>query len=47
MIIMGLDISTKSTGVSIFNDNKLLYHETAAAADSNVYNRIEKITKRI
>lgn len=47
MIIMGLDLSTKSSGVSIFQNSKLIYSETVKASSRNVYNRIEKITDRI
>lgn len=45
--ILGLDISTKSTGVSIFDGEKLVYSETISATSANVFNRINKITKRI
>lgn len=49
MILMSLDISTKSTGVAFFDTDtkELLHYECVAASSPNVYNRIEKITNRI
>lgn len=46
MTIMSLDISTTSTGVAIFDNNKLLLVECIAPA-GNVWKRIRKITNRI
>lgn len=47
MIIIGLDISTKSTGYSVWGNGKLVTSGYAAAASSNVYKRIKKITTEI
>ena len=47
MIIIGLDISTKSTGYSVWRNGKLVTSGCAAAASSNVYKRIKKITTEI
>ena len=47
MIILALDLSTKSSGYSIFNDNKLIAYGLAASTKANVYDRIEVITKKI
>lgn len=47
MIIIGLDISTKSTGYSVWGNGKLVTSGCAAAASSNVYKRIKKITTEI
>jgi Holliday junction resolvasome RuvABC endonuclease subunit len=43
MIIMGLDHSTKSTGISIFDDNKLVHYECITAGSANLYKRIDKM----
>ena len=47
MIIIGLDISTKSTGYSVWENGKLVTSGCAATASSNVYKRIKKITTEI
>ena len=47
MIILALDLSTKSSGYSVFDDNKLITYGLAASTKANVYDRIENITKRI
>lgn len=47
MIIIGLDISTKSTGYSVWGNGKLVTSGCATAASSNVYKRIKKITTEI
>lgn len=44
MIIMGLDISTQSTGWSIFDDNKLIDSGVSVSSKTNGYDRINKIT---
>lgn len=43
MIIMGLDPSTKATGVSVFADNKLIHYECITAGSANLYKRIDKM----
>lgn len=47
MIVIGLDISTKSTGYSVWKDSTLVTSGCIAAASSNVYKRIKKITEGI
>lgn len=47
MIVIGLDISTKSTGYSVWKDSTLVTSGCIAAALSNVYKRIKKITEGI
>jgi len=46
MTILGLDISTTSTGYSIFIDNKLTKYGVFAPA-GNVITRIEKIAEEV
>ena len=45
--VMALDLSTKSAGWAIFQDKKLLKSGCAIATDTNVLNRITKITKEL
>lgn len=45
--IMALDLSTKSAGWAIFKDKKLFDYGCITATDTNVLNRIEKITKEL
>lgn len=47
MIILALDLSTKSSGYSVFKDDKLIAHGVAASTKVNVYDRIEAITQKI
>lgn len=47
MIILALDISTKSTGAAVFNDTQLIHYECLVASSQNVFNRIDKITEGI
>lgn len=47
MIILGLDISTKSTGWAIFEDTKLVDYGCASASSTNVYDRIDKIVNEL
>lgn len=47
MRIMSLDLSTKSSGVAIFDDMNCIYAQCVASASDDVYTRIKKITKRI
>lgn len=39
--IIGIDASTKSTGVSFFRNGKLIDRSIIRSSDANVYNRIE------
>ena len=47
MILLSLDISTKSTGFAIYKDSKLVESGVCAAASTNVYHRIKKITEEV
>lgn len=47
MIVLALDISTKSTGAAIFNDTELIHYTCLTATSTNVFNRIDKITDQI
>lgn len=47
MVILALDISTKSTGIAVFKDEQLIHYQCASGASTNVFNRIQKITKQI
>lgn len=41
--ILGIDPSTKSTGIAIFEDNTLIKYKCITASSSNLFTRIEKI----
>lgn len=43
MIILGLDLSTKSSGYSIFEDSKLIDYGCVTSASNNLYKRIDKM----
>lgn len=47
MVILSLDISTKSTGWAVYEDKRLIDAGCAASASKNVYERITYITKEI
>ena len=47
MITMAIDGATKSSGVAIFDDNKLIHYQCIQATDSSVYNRISKMANQI
>lgn len=47
MKIMGLDMSTKSTGVAIFEDKELIYYTCLTASSIDLMKRIEKIVDGI
>ena len=47
MIYMGIDASTKSTGISIFNEDELVCHDCLTASSTDVINRIEKIISQL
>ena len=47
MNLMAIDASTKATGVAIFKDNKLIHYECIYAINTNVLDRIEKITNKL
>lgn len=47
MITLALDISTRSTGVAIYEDQNLIHYECISATSTNTFNRIDKIRDRI
>ena len=47
MTIIGFDLSTKSSGVSVYKDGKLIYYECVTAASSDLFARIQKIVDKI
>ena len=46
-MIMSLDVSTKSTGLAIFDGNKLIAYKLITATSTDLIKRIQKITKEI
>lgn len=47
MKFISLDVSTKSTGLAVFNNNKLESYKLITASSTNLVDRIQKITKEI
>lgn len=47
MKILSIDPSTKSTGIAIFEDNKLIEYKCITASSSNLFSRIEKMQNEI
>lgn len=47
MKLISLDVSTKSTGLAVFNNNKLESYKLITASSTDLINRIQKITKEI
>lgn len=47
MITLAIDGSTKSTGIAIFNQGKLIHYECITASNTDTYKRIEKMIDRI
>ena len=47
MITLALDISTRSTGAAIYQNQNLTHYECIAASSTNTFNRIDKIRDRI
>lgn len=47
MKIMSLDLSTKSSGLAIFDNNKLIDYKLITASSNILINRIQKITGEI
>ena len=43
MRYLGIDASTKSTGIALFDDDKLISHKCITASSTDVVNRIQKI----
>lgn len=46
-VIVGIDASTKSTGVSIFKNNNLYSYKLIRCSDKNVYKRIKYMREEI
>lgn len=44
MYILALDASTKSSGIAVFNDTKLVHYDCLTASSTDVIKRIYKIT---
>ena len=44
---MGLDPSSKSTGLAIFDNDKLIHYECITAGSANLYNRIDKMISEL
>ena len=47
MIILALDLSTKSSGFSIYQDNKLIDYGCITAGSTNLFHRIDKMVEEI
>ena len=47
MITLAIDASTRSTGISIFQDTKLVHYQCITAAPSNSLDRIQIMVKAI
>lgn len=47
MKILAIDASTKSSGIAIFQQGKLIHYECLIQSDRNVYKRIENMSNRI
>ena len=47
MILLSLDLSTKSTGSAIFDNNKLIHYECISASSTDVIKRIYKIKNKV
>ncbi len=47
MKTLSIDASTKSTGIAIFNQGKLIYYECIVSNNINTYTRINIMVKRI
>ena len=47
MIILALDLSTKSTGYSVFNDKELIEYNCITAGSANLFNRIDKMIEEL
>lgn len=47
MKYLGIDASTKSTGIAVFEDNKLIAHDCLKASSTDVIKRITKIIEQL
>lgn len=43
MIILGIDPSTKASGIAVFKDNELIHYECITAGSASLYKRIDKM----
>ena len=46
-MLLALDLSTKSSGVAVFDGTKLIHHECITASSTDVIKRIQKIIKEL
>lgn len=47
MRILAIDASSKSTGIAIFDDTKLIHYECITIISSNSLDRIKKMAEKI
>ena len=47
MKVMGIDGSTKSTGIAIIENNNVLYYDCIVSTNQDSFNRIKKMTNEI
>lgn len=47
MIVLALDPSTKNTGIAVFKDQELIYHNYINAGSANLFRRIDKMIEGI
>ena len=47
MKVLAIDASSKSTGIAIFQDEKLIHYQCIVATDGNSFKRIIKMKNRI
>lgn len=47
MIVLALDPSTKNTGIAVFKDQELIYHNCINAGSQNLFRRIDKMIEGI
>jgi len=47
MIVLALDPSTKNSGIAIFENQKLIFHNCINAGSPNLYNRIHRMVDEI
>ena len=47
MKILALDLSTKSTGYAVYDDNKLIEYGCITASSTDFINRIQKIIQEL
>lgn len=47
MILLALDLSTKATGIAVFDGNKLIHYECKTCSSTDTLKRIDVMTQRI